>query len=40
MKKYKDTNLDCYDLAYNGYQGPLYEQAFLFGGPGGPNCGV
>ncbi|WJX48387.1 hypothetical protein P8452_34956 [Trifolium repens] len=40
IKIYKDTNSECYDLAYNGYQGPEYEQAFLFGGPGGPNCGV
>jgi hypothetical protein len=27
-------------LAYNGYQGPRYKQAFLYGGPGGPNCGI
>jgi hypothetical protein len=34
MKQYTDTNSNCYDLAYNGYQGPVYKQAFLFGGPG------
>ncbi|WJX54322.1 hypothetical protein P8452_40220 [Trifolium repens] len=40
MKPYTDTNSECYDLAYNGYQGPRYKQAFLYGGPGGPNCGI
>ncbi|CAJ2676129.1 unnamed protein product [Trifolium pratense] len=40
MKPYTDTNSECYDLAYNGYQGPVYKQAFLYGGPGGRNCGI
>ncbi|XP_045825058.1 uncharacterized protein LOC123917400 [Trifolium pratense] len=40
MKPYRDTNPECYDLAYNGYQGSVYKQAFLYGGPGGRNCGT
>ncbi|MCI01827.1 carboxyl-terminal peptidase, partial [Trifolium medium] len=40
MKPYTNTNPECYDLAYNGYQGPVYKQAFLYGGPGGRNCGI
>jgi hypothetical protein len=40
MKLYKDTNSNCYDLIYNGFEGPLYRQAFLYGGPGGKNCGI
>jgi len=40
MKMYRDTNSDCYDLMYHGFEGPLYRQAFLYGGPGGPNCGT
>ncbi|XP_039684564.1 uncharacterized protein [Medicago truncatula] len=38
MKPYRDTSTNCYDLEYHGYEGPLYRQAFLYGGPGGPNC--
>lgn len=38
MKQHCDTSSDCYDLLYNGYQGPDYKQAILFGGPGG-QCG-
>ncbi|AET05354.1 carboxyl-terminal peptidase [Medicago truncatula] len=40
MKPYTDTNSNCYDLAYRGYQGSSYRQAFLYGGPGGRNCGI
>jgi len=40
MKPYRDTNSDCYDLIYNGFEGRLYRQAFLYGGPGGRNCGI
>ncbi|KAJ1437909.1 hypothetical protein SESBI_03334 [Sesbania bispinosa] len=35
MKPYLDAKLDCYDLIYHGYEGPVYWQAFLYGGPGG-----
>ncbi|GAU29615.1 hypothetical protein TSUD_164650 [Trifolium subterraneum] len=40
MKQYTDTHSECYDLAYDGYQGPRFKQAFLYGGPGGKNCGI
>jgi len=40
MKSFTDTNSDCYDLTYQGYQGSVYRQAFLYGGPGGRNCGI
>ncbi|KAI5383516.1 uncharacterized protein LOC127106109 isoform X3 [Lathyrus oleraceus] len=40
MKPYKDTNSDCYDLMYHGYEGPVFKQAFLYGGPGGRNCDI
>ncbi|CAK8579773.1 unnamed protein product [Lathyrus sativus] len=40
MKSYKDANSNCYDLGYHGYEGPVYRQAFLYGGPGGRNCGI
>ncbi|XP_039686924.1 uncharacterized protein [Medicago truncatula] len=40
MKPYRDTNSDCYDLIYNGFEGRLYRQAFLYGGPSGRNCGI
>ncbi|XP_012572079.1 protein neprosin [Cicer arietinum] len=35
MKKYSDANSNCYDLLYHGYEGVVYRQAFLYGGPGG-----
>ncbi|KEH37727.1 DUF239 domain protein [Medicago truncatula] len=40
MKPYRDTNSNCYDVIYNGFEGRLYRQAFLYGGPGGRNCGI
>jgi hypothetical protein len=40
MKPYRDTSPECYDLIYNGFEGRLYRQAFLYGGPGGRNCGI
>jgi len=40
MKPYRDTNSNCYDLIYNGFEGRLYRQAFLYGEPGGRNCGI
>jgi len=40
MKPYRDTSTNCYDLEYHGDEGPLYRQTFLYGGPGGPNCGI
>nr|XP_027191253.1 uncharacterized protein LOC101489336 [Cicer arietinum] len=39
VTKNVDTNSNCYDLLYNGDQGSVFQQAFLFGGPGG-QCGV
>ncbi|CAK8577462.1 unnamed protein product [Lathyrus sativus] len=40
MKKYTNSNSNCYDLAYRGYEGSVYRQAFLYGGPGGRNCNI
>ncbi|XP_058734727.1 protein neprosin-like isoform X2 [Vicia villosa] len=40
MKRYTDTNSNCYDLWYRGYEGDQYRQAFLYGGPGGRNCDI
>ncbi|XP_058757775.1 protein neprosin-like [Vicia villosa] len=40
MKPYKDSSSNCYDLGYHGYEGPIYRQAFLYGGPGGRNCEI
>ncbi|CAI8619898.1 unnamed protein product [Vicia faba] len=40
VKRYTDTNSDCYDLWYKGYEGSQYKQAFLYGGPGGRNCDI
>ncbi|XP_039686464.1 uncharacterized protein [Medicago truncatula] len=40
MKPYRDTNSNCYDVIYNGFEGRLHRQAFLYGGPGGRNCGI
>ena len=39
MKLYSDSSSNCYDVLYHGYEGPVYKQAFLYGGPGG-QCGV
>ncbi|XP_057453070.1 uncharacterized protein LOC130744929 [Lotus japonicus] len=39
MKPNCDTTSNCYDALYHGYEGPIYRQAFLFGGPGG-QCGI
>ncbi|XP_057443497.1 uncharacterized protein LOC130735575 [Lotus japonicus] len=39
MKSNCDTTPNCYDVLYRGYEGSLYRQAFLFGGPGG-KCGI
>ena len=39
MKINCDTSPSCYDLLYDGFEGPEYRQAFLFGGPGG-QCGI
>ena len=39
MKSYCDTSSSCYDLLYHGDEGLEYNQAFLFGGPGG-RCGI
>ncbi|XP_058734330.1 protein neprosin-like [Vicia villosa] len=40
MKRYTNTNSECYDLWYKGYEGSQYRQAFLYGGPGGRNCEI
>ncbi|XP_057443407.1 uncharacterized protein LOC130735435 [Lotus japonicus] len=39
MKSNCDTTPNCYDLLYHGYEGPIVQQSFLFGGPGG-RCGI
>ncbi|XP_027191321.1 protein neprosin-like isoform X2 [Cicer arietinum] len=39
MKRYSDTDSNCYDLWYHGDEGPFWRQAFLYGGPGG-KCNI
>ncbi|XP_057420483.1 uncharacterized protein LOC130714592 [Lotus japonicus] len=39
MKSNCDTTPNCYDVQYHGYEGIVFAQAFLYGGPGG-QCGI
>ncbi|XP_050898104.1 uncharacterized protein LOC127104997 isoform X1 [Lathyrus oleraceus] len=40
MKRYSNTKIECYDMLYRGYEGSVYKQAFLYGGPGGRSCDI